>query len=345
MAFESRVFQLAKDTAHPDQCQDAFALDPARGIAVVADGVASAIFSRRWAGILVEATVAEPPDPNDEAAFARWLKRQRQTWSEQIDVGSLAWFQKAKLAAGAFSTLLWVSLQPAGQPPAAESGCYRMQSFAIGDSCLFHVRAGEVLRTFPVETSQQFETDPIVLGSADRGRDRLMEFVSYDDVCHAGDLLVLCSDAVADWALRGIESGSPPAWDDYWNMSEESWQDEIVALRNQRQMRYDDTTLILLRLADHGTESPSQPQRHVRAEAVEDEPQTEATQKQAADEPSGISEEDWKEKLKSASGQFAEGIELASNQALRGLKTWREKVARRLRDKFGQDDETPPRES
>ena len=81
MSFQSRIFQLAKDTEHPEQCQDAFGVDPSRAIAVVADGVATAIFSRRWAEILTQAVAAEPPDPDDKEAFAQWLAGHRQTWS------------------------------------------------------------------------------------------------------------------------------------------------------------------------------------------------------------------------------------------------------------------------
>ena len=58
MAFESRVFSLAKDAEHPDENQDACRIDPARAVAVIADGVATGIFSRRWAEILAAATLA-----------------------------------------------------------------------------------------------------------------------------------------------------------------------------------------------------------------------------------------------------------------------------------------------
>ena len=78
MRFEFRDFKLAKDAERPEENQDAFRTDADRGIAAIADGVASGIFARPWARILTRATVAEPPDPADREAFA------------QEDVGEIA---------------------------------------------------------------------------------------------------------------------------------------------------------------------------------------------------------------------------------------------------------------
>jgi len=330
MSFQSRIFQLAKDTEHPEQCQDAFAVDPSQAIAVVADGVASAIFSRRWAEILTEAVAAEPPDPEDRGAFAQWLAGRRQAWSESIDTGSLAWFQKAKLPAGAFSTLLWVRLSSVEDAVAGTFGAYRLRALAVGDSCLLHVRHGEVLRTFPIEKSDEFEADPVVLGSVDLNRDGLVEFRSIDEVCYPDDLLVLCTDAIAQWALRGIESGNPPAWDRLWEIAGEDWQQEIAELRQQQVMRYDDATLMLLKVVEQGVEIGSS---EVSCSAGQiGEPQKHAPGDEAAPE-------DWKEKLKSASEQVAEGIEKASGQLARGWKKWKQKAVEKYREKFGPDDE------
>ncbi len=250
MPFESRVFQLARDTEHPEEYQDAYGLDAARGIAAVADGVTSSIFARRWARILTEATVAAAPDPNDPQAFGRWLQLRRQTWSQRIDTSSLAWYQKAKLPQGAFSTLLWIRLLPLARQRPGTFGALRLRGYAIGDSCLFHARHGEVLRTFPIQKAEELEADPLVLGSVDLSRDQLLQFQALDELCYADDLLVLCTDAIAAWALRLGESGNPPVWETYWNMTQQRWQEEVIRLRDQGHMRYDDATLLLLRVAD-----------------------------------------------------------------------------------------------
>ena len=328
MPFQSRVFKLAKDADHPQQDEDAYGIDAARGIASVADGVASAIFSRQWARILAEAAVAETPDPNEKESFGRWLAQRRQAWSQQIDVTGLAWFQKAKLPMGAFSTLLWVRVLPTEEDCPGQFGAYRLHCCAIGDSCLFHVRNGELVRTFPIQKAAELEVDPIVLGSVDLRRDQLMEFVTLDEVCYPDDLLVLCTDAIAQWVLQRIESGDPPAWDDYWNLTESQWQEEIAQRRQRQEMRYDDATLLLLRVTAGDVQTGQPENRPVTVEVV---PEAEAA---AADEEPTVSEEDWKGKFKSAGTHLAEGIELASEQAVRGWRKWKAKAIRTFREKF-----------
>jgi serine/threonine protein phosphatase PrpC len=266
VSLESRVFSLAKDAQCPDENQDAWRIDPAAGIAVLADGVASGIFSRQWAGILAEAALVAPPDFQDRDALQTWLAQRRKEWQDSIDTTGLAWHQKAKLREGAFSTLLWVQFDPRGEtglPPNdgvldAETG-RPLKCYAIGDSCLFVVRHGRMIRSFPVETAQQLQADPLVLGSTDLGRDRLIEFVRLEMACQPGDLIVMCTDGVADWALRLDASGNPPPWKDYWEMSEEAWRNEVERLRATRHMRYDDATLILLRLAEKPAAEPEPP--------------------------------------------------------------------------------------
>ena len=107
LRFDTRLFTLAKDPEQPGAYQDAACVDAEHHVAAIADGVSSALFSGPWAAILAEAVVAESPNPGDPPAFAAWLRRQRERWAASIDTGGLAWFQKAKLPMGAFSTLLY----------------------------------------------------------------------------------------------------------------------------------------------------------------------------------------------------------------------------------------------
>jgi len=144
-----------------------------------------------------------------------------------------------------------------GQETCAERGMvpdpfsgWRLQGVAVGDSCLFLVRDGSVLRKFPIQTSTELDSDPVVIGSVDLNRDQRISFHRIDEPCRAGDLVVLCTDAIADWALRLEESGSPPSWEDYWDKPESDWREEILAMRAERHIRCDDATLGLLRITD-----------------------------------------------------------------------------------------------
>ena len=246
MLFEHRAFWLPKDVQDADAYEDAFDVDGARGMAAVCDGVASSIFSGRWAQILAKAVVAEPPNVNDRDSVQAWLKRTRDKWSQSIDESALAWHQKPKMLDGAGTTLLWVQVA-ANAAPDGLPRPYRVWSFSIGDCCLFHVRGNEVLQTFPIQESSRFEDDPLAIRSVYKKSD-VVTFEAIETQCNPGDLLVLCTDAVAAWTMRQLESGTTLDWQSYWNMTNEQWCQWLVQLRQDNQIRYDDSTAVLLRI-------------------------------------------------------------------------------------------------
>jgi len=268
--FEFRQFTLSKDADAPEQNQDAAAVNAAALAAAIADGVSAGIFCGRWARLLVDALVASPPDVDDRDAWRAWLAAQRAAWRAQIDVSRLAWFQKAKLRDGAFTTLVWLRIEepprdgvansePAHAPDNAGDArdahserpvepAARVRAWAVGDSCLLHVRGGAIVGRFPIERTDDFGAAPLGLGSIDLNRDELVVFARYDAPAADGDLLVLCTDALAEYFLRCDESGASIDWESYWSLSEAEWLARIEALRNARELRYDDTTLLLVRL-------------------------------------------------------------------------------------------------
>ena len=86
-------------------------------------------------------------------------------------------------------------------------------------------------------------------------------------------------------------------------------------------MRYDDATLMLLRVSQTAVEAPQPAEPPAITEVARPKP-----------------EEDWRQKFKSAGEQVAEGLELASDQAIRGWKKWKQKAVRKYRDTFGKHD-------
>lgn len=250
MRFESRTFWLPKDADETAQYQDAFALDAESGRAAIADGVSSAIFSGPWARLLTLGVVAEPPKLDDTAAFQAWLAEKRAAWVNAIDTSKLTWYQRPKMVDGAMTTLLWLELSPAETNAEGLATRYQLRSFAIGDSCLFHLRGGELLYWFPLQNAGEFGLNPAVVGSVDRQLDHLLGFNFRDHDCSPGDLLVLATDAVALWAVERQESGEAVDWSRYWDLSDEDWRGEIFALRDAKQMRFDDSTLVLLRVME-----------------------------------------------------------------------------------------------
>lgn len=269
MRFESRTFLLAKDVDEPAQCQDAFALDAERGTASVADGVSSTIFSGPWANILVQSMVQRPRVVDDPEAFRAWLDEQRSAWRGGIDMSRLTWYQRPKMIDGAMSTVLWTELIPTQTADDGHATQYHLRALALGDTCLFHLRGDECLKHFPMEKSADFGLNPAVIGSVDRQADHLLEFNLYEAECPPGDWLVLATDALALWAMTRGESGEPVDWRSYWEMPDDQWREEITGLREANQMRYDDTTLVLLRVIEERPAPVIEPVEEAPPEAVE----------------------------------------------------------------------------
>lgn len=269
MFFEHRVFWLPKDVQQPQGYEDACQADGQRGIAAICDGVSTSLFSGRWAGLLAQGLVADTPNVLDPAALADWLKRYREAWTASIDESTLAWHQKPKLLDGAAATALWVALSPTG-PDDGIPRPFTFQAFAVGDCCLFHVRGGNVLQTFPIEASASFEADPQTLRSVFKRADNVA-FQRLASDCHPGDYLVLGTDAIAAWTLRQLEAGLPLDWDSLWNLPAESWQQWLMELRAGGQIRYDDSTLLILRIDPaHALRRPIVVETETESESLRD---------------------------------------------------------------------------
>jgi hypothetical protein len=300
MPFKSCSFWHPKDEGHPGEYEDACAVGDQRGIAAVADGVAGGMFSGRWARLLTQGAVDNPPDPRDPDALRGWLEPLRGEWDSGIDRPNLSFFQRRRLqeVGGGYATLQWVELLPpeSADDESQEEVTIPYRSFAVGDCCLFHVRDGEVLRTFPMEKSKDFDLDPVSIGSVDRKQDRLLKFETLEATCRYGDLLVLASDALAWWMIRQVEEESPIPWDELWGMTEDEFADRVRSQRESDGMRHDDTTLVLLEVVSEVTEA-EEPEVHEEEElevlegAVEEEPEEEIALAELVDDTGEAVEE------------------------------------------------------
>jgi hypothetical protein len=133
----------------------------------------------------------------------------------------------------------------------------RWQAIAVGDSCLFQIRNGEMVTAFPIQTADQFNSRPLLLSSNPaRNRQVWSELKYAEGDCHPGDLFVLVTDAIACWFLKQVEAGHFP-WQTLRGLnSDDQFASFVAQLRQQNQMRNDDTTLILFSLVPVGTRVP-----------------------------------------------------------------------------------------
>jgi len=248
---QSQYFWYPKDTGCESEYQDACAIDAGRGIAAIADGVADSVFPRRWAALLSLAAVQNPPFVNDAELLTEWLKPLRRIWKEEVNLlksnDSLSWNQEAKLLEKrtASSTLLWVEFS--NEDDQASDTAIRYCSYAVGDCCLFHVRDNQLLKSFPITDSKELDLDPSSIESSRRS-DSAWQFKECEGFCEPGDWIVLATDAVAGWILSENECKARMNWELLWSMTRQDFEKRIAVLRENGQIRFDDSTLVLLQI-------------------------------------------------------------------------------------------------
>lgn len=242
------VFQVVKAGNEPGQCDDAAAFrlpaskTPLR--AAVADGATEAMLSGLWARCLVKAACASPsPWPPD-----RTLKRARGYWqterngyvAEREECRPLKWYEETGLARGSLAALCWVECQ-AKSSLFSRKGSY--SAAAVGDVCLFHVRRGGLLDSFPLSVGAEFGNRPALLAT-DVGV--APSFSVKRGYWRSGDVLLLASDALAAWLLANATV--PAVWDRIvGTRSNASFSKFVAANRRRGELRNDDVTLLLIR--------------------------------------------------------------------------------------------------
>jgi len=171
----------------------------------LADGATETSFSGAWAKLLTRRWYDESGDP---ARFLACLPELRGQWGTQIETVPMAWYAEEKARAGAFSSLLGLTLldnDPASGWPA------HWEAVAVGDSCLFQMRAGVTdFVAFPLRHSVDFNNSPYLLSTVSQSVEEVTEHLStLGGRCIPGDVFYLMTDALACWFLRLTEGDDP----------------------------------------------------------------------------------------------------------------------------------------
>jgi hypothetical protein len=219
-----------------NEYEDAYAVQPEAHRFAVADGASETSFARQWAELLVEGFVHEPPAA---AALHDWVSPLQATWREAHEGKATSWFAEAKARDGAFSSLLGLTFD--GD---------RWRALAVGDTCLFVVRAGKLARAFPFERSEQFSNRPVLISSVARSNGKLWSEVALEEgELQPGDRLLLMTDALAQWFLVEAELGRRP-WAALAQVTTpEQFVGFVDCLRAGRALRNDDVTFVQVEVA------------------------------------------------------------------------------------------------
>ena len=251
-----KVFRMSKAGNRPGECEDDFrvsypyhigilGLDKNIAKVALADGASESAFAQEWAAILTEAFVADPPGlcAPVERPLAEWLESCQKKWNKAVPWDRIPWHGEVKTRAGALATLLGLSI---GVPPNNPKDlCWR--AVAVGDSCLFLVRHGQMAVSFPIDSAWQFNNSPsLICSNSDKSNGLWGRVSQLSGNCVPGDLLILASDALSQWMLARKADGGKP-WEDLLEQHSRGQLVEWVNdLRQRRLIHNDDTTFIII---------------------------------------------------------------------------------------------------
>ncbi|MFN8463978.1 MAG: protein phosphatase 2C domain-containing protein [Caldilineaceae bacterium] len=214
----------------------------------VADGATESSFAQRWARQLV-ITYCNPstPGPADAAGFRAALDCQGASWVRHIYAKPLAWNFQVKAQRGAFATLLGITFT------GCENGERRWDAVAVGDSCLFQARAGELICSWPQLASGDFGFHPQLLCSIAANNERVwagLDGLTTSGTWAAGDLFLLMTDALAKWFVTAQENKHRP-WETLKEVAASaSFSGWIEERRAGQEMPNDDVTLMIISLEE-----------------------------------------------------------------------------------------------
>lgn len=253
MYVSTRAFWCPKRGCDPRDYEDAFRPRlPIEGRrcrvfrCAVSDGATEASFAAQWARLLAGGYVRGGLATGGGHPLLASLRRR---WAEHVRTLVLPWYASEKAERGAFATLLGLTLVSSGS---GQRG--KWMGAAVGDSCLFHLRRRgrrakrlERVVAFPITDPTRFGSSPALIGSVEvPGGLATPALECRWGAWRAEDVFLLCTDALAEWALREEQSGGHP-WEALLDLgsertpSFEAWIDE---LRTEGRLRNDDVTIV-----------------------------------------------------------------------------------------------------
>ena len=208
MWISTQEFHVAKqgcsEEEYEDACfpEDSFSGEVSAYRCAVADGATQSAFSGDWARMLV-------------GGFGRHqlrLEEQQRLLAQTVAQKPLPWYLEAAAQRGAHATFVGLSIRDASDADSSSSvGTFKV--FAIGDSCVFHVRGEQLLGAGPMSSSQDFDNTPHLLSS--RGGIKLQrgtpELSILSGDWQANDVFYLATDAMAQWLMAEHEARQSPS--------------------------------------------------------------------------------------------------------------------------------------
>jgi predicted CopG family antitoxin len=221
---------IPKELSYPDAIEDCFAMDESGLKLALCDGASESFDSRSWARLLSDYFTRGRQSKD-------WFSPVIKEYLEKHPLNNLSWSKQAAFERGSFSTLLRLELYPA---------VMKLNITALGDTVAVLTDGYKRIETFPYKKSEEFQQRPYLLST---NREDNVSFYKKIWKLNSSSIVICMTDALAEWAFRSEELASP-VWDILINIRSD---DELIKLvqtnREQKKMRVDDASLIVLSIA------------------------------------------------------------------------------------------------
>jgi len=265
MQLQVVTFSAVKDGNAPEEWQDGASggvTGDGTGTArfVVLDGATGSFDAVRWVDQLVTSFVPPPGTPPgadhagprlEPGAMRAWFARMQDQWAADVPSFDSIIEEEKFRKVGSFATFLGFEITGLEGPEPS------WRAVALGDTVLFHVRAGHLIATFPPLRAGEFGSHPAGLHTQRSSLDEMTErLLAGSGVLAAGDFLFAATDAMADWILRAAGRDEARLWDTLAGLVHPDVFGRLVEDQRKEQddakrMKNDDVTLMRLRvLAD-----------------------------------------------------------------------------------------------
>jgi hypothetical protein len=228
---------------------------------IVLDGATGAYDPLRWVDQLVTSFAPQagldprtPESPGSggpelsPAAMRAWFARMQDLWAADVPAFDSIIEERKFAETGSFATLLGFEISGLDGPEPY------WRAVALGDTVLFHVRAGRLIATFPPMGPDDFGTLPDGVHTLRSSLDRMTErLLVGSGVLETDDFLFAATDAMAQWILRAIGREEEKVWATLATLAHPDVfarfvEDQRREQDSTKRMKNDDVTLMRLRM-------------------------------------------------------------------------------------------------
>lgn len=230
--------QVPKDPVYPESNEDFFEINLEAGRIAVSDGASESFDSKTWAKLLVSEFI-RLPEINSE-----WVQNVVDLYAAHYDIATLSWSKLASFDRGSFATLIGVEFFKDRNI---------LDILTIGDSLCAVVEGETIIQSFPYTDAEEFKQRPELLCTRKENNEFIGESGFYIKHLNSVALrpekeitVLLMTDALAEWTLRLASEGNEK-WRELLSIrAENDLQNLVLSEREEKRMRVDDVTLLVL---------------------------------------------------------------------------------------------------